>query len=420
MTQFESETYQNEYLARDATHVDALVAVTATGADDVVAGPAAAEIVIVDVSGSMKFPRTKIQAAVTATCAAIDCIRDGVMFAVIAGADDARMVFPSDGLVAASPVTRAAAKTAAGKLKAGGGTAIGRWLAAANAIVGDEPPGICHAILLTDGENQNETPEELSGALARCEGRFQCDCRGVGADWEVSELRTVASMLLGTVEAIRGPEDLTADFTATMQRAMGRRTSNVVVRVWTPVDARVKLMQQVFPIIEDLTDRRTDVGELEGDYPTGAWGDETRHYHVSIEVPARGVGDEMLAGRVKLLVDDTAASEAKIRAVWTDDDARSTRINPELAHYTGQEELSRAIDEAFAARREGDEDTATARFGKAVLLASQHGDTQKLRALGGMVEIDNAATGAVRAKSDIDELDRLALEAGSVKTNRLG
>ena len=201
---------------------------------------------------------------------------------------------------------------------------------------------------------------------------------------------------------------------------MGRRTSNVSLRVWTPVDARVTLMQQVFPTIEDLTDRRTAVGELEGDYPTGAWGDETRHYHVSIEVPAREVGDEMLAGRVKLIVDDAAVSEAKVRAIWTDDDAKSTLISPELADYTGQEELSRVIDEAFAARRAGDEDTATAKFGRAVVIASEHGDTQKLRALAGVVEIDDASTGAVRPKVDIDELDRLALEAGSVKTNRLG
>ena len=43
----------------------------------------------------------------------------------------------------------------------------------------------------------------------------------------------------------------------------------------------------------------------------------------------------MLAGRVKLVVDDVAVSEAKVRAIWTDDDAQSTRISPELAHYTG-------------------------------------------------------------------------------------
>ena len=277
MTEFAADTYQNEFLARDATQVDALVTVTASGADDVVAGPVAAEIVIVDVSGSMKFPRTKIKSAITATCAAIDCIRDGVQFAVIAGSDDARHVYPGDAtLVTASATTRTQAKDsgaqAQGRRWHGDRTLADRRELAA----GRRAPGICHAILLTDGENQNETAEELEAALEPCEGRFQCDCRGVGADWEVAELRTVASKLLGTVEAIREPEDLAADFAATMERAMGRRTSNVSLRVWTPVGARVTLMQQVFPTIEDLTDRRAAVGELEGDYPTGAWGDETR------------------------------------------------------------------------------------------------------------------------------------------------
>ena len=360
MTEFAADTYQNEFLAAAPPTSTRWSRSSRRAPTTSSPDRAAAEIVIVDVSGSMKFPRTKIKAAITATCAAIDCIRDGVLFAVIAGTDEARQVYPTDAaLVAASATTRGQAKEAAGKLKAAGGTAIGRWLTAANSLLGDEPPGICHAILLTDGENQNETPEELEAALQPCEGRFQCDCRGVGADWEVSELRTIASKLLGTVEAIREPEDLVADFTATMERAMGRRTSNVSLRVWTPVDARVTLMQQVFPTIEDLTDRRATIGELEGDYPTGAWGDETRHYHVSIEVPAREVGDEMLAGRLKLVVDDVAVSEAKVRAIWTDDDAKSTLISPELAHFTGQEELSRVIDEAFAARRDGDEDTAT-------------------------------------------------------------
>ena len=111
MTEFAADTYQNEFLARDATQVDALVTVTASGADDVVAGPVAAELVIVDVSGSMKFPRTKIASAITATCAAIDCIRDGVQFAVIAGSDDARHVYPGDAtLVTASATTRTQAK----------------------------------------------------------------------------------------------------------------------------------------------------------------------------------------------------------------------------------------------------------------------------------------------------------------------
>jgi hypothetical protein len=421
MTTFVAETYQNEFLATGATRVDALVSVTASGTGTGTARPGreSAELVIVDVSGSMNFPRTKIKSAVVATCAAVDCIRDGVLFAVIAGEDEAQVVYPTDEkLVPASPTTRQHAKDKIRKLKARGGTAIGRWLTAAHELVADRPDCISHAILLTDGENQNETPEELAEALAECEGSFQCDCRGVGADWVVSELRTIASALLGTVEAIRGPEDLTADFTATMERAMARGTGNVALRVWTPVGARVDLAQQVSPTLEDLTARRVGVSDLEGDYPTGAWGDEKREYHVSIEVPAREIGDEMLAGRIKLVVDDEVVSEARIRAVWTDDEAKSTRVNHELAHYTGQAEMAQAIDDAYAARRAGDVDTATNRFGAAVRMAHETGDTRKLQGLAAVVDIQDAATGTVKLKQRVDALDDLALETNSIKTNR--
>src|SRR5262249_6831692 len=148
----------------------------------------------------------------------------------------------------------------------------------------------------------------------------------------------------------------TADFTATMQQAMRKETNDVTLRVWTPVGATVTLVQQVSPAIEDLTGRRTDVSDLEGDYPTGAWGEESREYHLAIRVPPRGVGDRMLAARCKLIVGDETTAEARIEVVWTDDEAKSTLINGEVAHYTGQEAVAVAIDEAFAARRAGDDE----------------------------------------------------------------
>ena len=193
MTTFVAETYQNEFLAVGATRVDALVSVSAAGTGTA-GGRESAELVIVDVSGSMDFPRTKMKSAVAATCEAIDCIRDDVLFGVIAGDDDARLVYPGgDKLVPASPTTRQAAKDTVRQAQGG------RWhrdrpVAEPGArLVADRPDCISHAILLTDGENHNETPEELAEALAECEGSFQCDCRGVGADWVVSELRTIAS-----------------------------------------------------------------------------------------------------------------------------------------------------------------------------------------------------------------------------------
>src|SRR5437762_14181219 len=94
---FTVDIYQNEYLPEGSRDVNAVVTVTSAGA----AGPAAeadsAEIIIVDCSGSMGNPRTKIAEARAATAAAVDVIRDGVAFAVVAGTHQAVPVFPPDG-----------------------------------------------------------------------------------------------------------------------------------------------------------------------------------------------------------------------------------------------------------------------------------------------------------------------------------
>jgi Mg-chelatase subunit ChlD len=190
MPSFTADVYQNEYLPVGGAEVNAIITVASAGMDAAVRPPDAAEIVIVDTSGSMDVPHSKMGAARDATAVAIDCIRDGVALAVIAGTTVAHLVYPPNGgLALAGPERRAEAKRAASKLRAGGGTAIGTWLTLARRLFESVPDRVCHAILLTDGENRHETPEQLDAVLAECDGRFQCDCRGVGTDWQVSELR---------------------------------------------------------------------------------------------------------------------------------------------------------------------------------------------------------------------------------------
>jgi VWA domain-containing protein len=424
MSSFTAEVYQNEYLPLDGSEVNAIVTVNSAGSagSATPAGqPEAAEIVIVDTSGSMDVPPTKIAAAREATGVAIDCIRDGVMFGVIAGTASAHQIYPPAGpLVSASEATRNEAKRAASRLRAGGGTAIGSWLTLARELFESTSGRVCHAILLTDGENRNETPEELDAVLADCDGRFQCDCRGVGTDWVVSELRRISSRLLGTVDIIADPADLARDFRSMIETAMGKATKAVSLRLWTPQGASVAFVRQVAPTIEELTDRATSVNPLTADYPTGTWGEESRDYHICINVPPRNPGDEMLAGRVSLVEGDEVLSQGLIKAIWTEDQALSTRINREVAHYTGQAELADAIQDGLEARKAGDEATATFKLGRAVQLAAESGNDGTMKLLQTVVDVDDPATGTVRLKREVADADEMALDTRSTKTVRVG
>jgi Mg-chelatase subunit ChlD len=142
----------------------------------------AAEIIIVDCSGSMAKPAEKMIQAREATAAAIDAIRDRVAFAVVAGTYRARPVYPDDGtLMIACESTRQAAKDSLDRLHPGGGTAIGKWLRYARELFEKREDTLRHAILLTDGRN-GQLPGRLAAAIDLCTGVFSCDCRGVGTD----------------------------------------------------------------------------------------------------------------------------------------------------------------------------------------------------------------------------------------------
>jgi hypothetical protein len=436
--QFSVDVYQNEYLPEGGREVNAIVTVSATGGGTVGSavtaphlyapgqGPSAAVVIMVDCSGSMDYPPTKMRNARDATAAAIDTLRDGVHFAVIDGTHVAREVYPGGGrLAVADPATRDQAKQALRRLNSGGGTAIGTWLRLADRLLASADVEIRHGILLTDGRNEHESPEDLRAALDACAGRFTCDARGVGTDWEVKEVTAIASALLGTADIVADPAALSADFTQIMEATMGKEVADVALRLWTPVGTQIKFVKQVAPTVVDLTDRRTEAGPRAGDYPTGSWGDESRDYHVCVEVPPASLGQEMLAARVSLVVpqfDGSAqnlGAQGLVKAVWTDDMTASTSINPQVAHYTGQAELAQVIQQGLDARKAGDIDGATAKLGRAVQLASASGNADTAKLLAKVVDVVDAATGTVRLKAKVTEADEMTLETRSTKTVRV-
>ncbi|MFC4564989.1 VWA domain-containing protein [Nocardiopsis mangrovi] len=421
---------QNRFLPVGGTDVHAIVEIAASGppargergvtGPDALTGaptaPDAAEVVIIDTSGSMRGE--KIAAARRAAAAAVAALREGVLFAIIAGSGDAAMVYPAERrLVAATSGTRAAAVRAVRGLSAGGGTRMGVWLrAAGDLFAAPDTPALRHAILITDGLD-NELPGSLDEALKEVAGRFVCDCRGVGTSWSVDELRRISSALMGGMGIIADPADMAADVRAMTEAAMGKTVADVALRLWIPQAARVRFIRQVAPTVRDL--RRIGRGTQVGDYPLGAWGDEARDYHVCVVVPPGPPGRRMRAGWVRVVAGERVLASGDILAEWTSDDERPARTDARVAHYTGQARLARAVREGLVARRKGDTDTATARLGRAVALAHASGNEAMAALLRKVVDVVDPETGTVRLRSPVAEVDEMTLDTDSTRTVRM-
>ncbi len=423
MAEFTATVAQNEFLPDGGTDVNAIVTITCTGAGSVAGGSAgsAGEVIIVDTSGSMG-PQT-MAAAKAAAATAVAEIVDGVWFAVIAGSDRAMLAYPQvssgPGLVQMSAETRAEAQAAISQFHGSGGTAISTWLDLAGQLF-SSVPGITqrHAILLTDGENREDVGK-LDAAIQRATGYFQCDCRGAGTDWQVEEIRRIAQALLGTVDIIPTPDVMEAQFREMMQNSMARGVADAQLRVWAPQGAQVLFVRQVSPTVEDLTARRTEVNPLTGSYPTGAWADESRDYHVAVRVAAKAIGQEQLAARVQLAIGDDVLTQGLVKAVWSGDSELTAKIDQQVAHYTGQTELAAMIQEGLAAKAAGDEATATTKLGRAVKLAAETGNDEATSKLKKVVDVDNEREGTVRLKRTVDKADEMALDTASTKTTRI-
>lgn len=455
MTTFRAAVHQNVYLPRGEGVVHAIVAFAAEDIDrgqaDGRLGTDAVEVLMLDCSASMASPMAKLEGARTATCRAVDLLRDGTWFAIVAGTSFARLVYPpqrheqdssslSPSLARASATTREAAKEAVQGLAANGGTAMSNWLSLARRLFDTCPDAIHHAILLADGRNESEEAERLAAELRRCSGKFECDCLGVGTDWDRAELQTVSDALLGSTDIIPEPSQMDAMFEAITHKAMSKRVGSVALQVLTPVGGGVNFVKQVSPEVSNLTEKASwrqpygrdsewrsvqDVDPqrpLLSIYPTGAWArGEEREYHVCLSVPPQETGaeHELRAARVGLVVGGVPAAQAPVRAVWTDDLERSTRINRTVAHYTGQEELATSIEQGLEARRAGDHRMATQKLGRAAHLAHRTGNEPSTRLLERVVEIEDPERGVVRLRTDVSKEDEMTLDTRSRRTVRL-
>lgn len=428
-TSFEGRIDHNKDLADGANSVVAVVSIKSNspGASSVVAKKRVLGF-MVDGSGSMDGD--KWRAAKQATIKAVEILpEDGnTYFFIINGGEEGKVEVKIQ-LVTAASKRQALADLAS--MKNSGGTYFARWLAAAREQFVKVTGTINVLYFLTDGKNEGEPdPKILTSELARCAGLFEVECRGVGDSYKPEELRIVQNALGGSVDGFQRPEELIADFKAVVERTQSLARSNVALQLWTPVGVKIAAIKQMTPQLLDLTGKLVAGANARlSRVDTGAWGEESRDYMVVVELAPEAVGKvggpAKLVARVSLVeVVNGAEVETKlneggqITAEWTDDDKKSTVINPKVANYTGQAELARNIQEGVAALNAGDEDKATKALGKARELAVATGNDEATKRIDKIVKVD-PDKGTVKIIKGADKGDVVNLDTASTRTKRV-
>jgi uncharacterized protein YegL len=420
--QFTLEAFFNPYLPVGGSRLDAIITVTAGESSSSPAQTihkAKAIAYLIDTSGSMD-DANKLTMAKVALRQAIGLLDEDSLFSIIAFDSRAHVVV---SMKPATRVNKHAAREQINQLTAQGGTSMSTVLRAALVEFAKAGDAIPYAQFLTDGENNNEDRTDLGHALKECEGRFTCDCWGVGVQWRPDELRAIAGQLLGTADAVPDPDHLEARFQEALSRVMSKGIGDVRLRLQLPTTSKIVSVKQMSPEIADLLQLVSSVDDRNTDVPTGAWSaGESRDYHVAFALEPQSEGEEMMACRPKavFLQDGTevVAAGQPIVATWTSDETVSTRIDPNVAHYTGQEELASAIREGLEAKARGNIDEATVLLGKAAKIAIQTGNDEVTARLKKVVDVIDSDTGTVRLKSGANKGAELELDMGGTRTVR--
>ncbi len=409
---FQVETFLNQNLPAGGTRADAVFSLSADGAAPTVKAHRVVGLVA-DKSGSMSGD--KMQALKHALRVAIDQMDSDTEAFVVAFDGRARLAL---GLTAMDEAGRRAAHHAVQRLEASGGTVMSLALAEALGQFRQRPGALGQAILLTDGQNDAGDETQLEAVLRQCAGTFQADCRGVGLDWSPAQLRVIAGHLLGTVQLVAQPASLAQDFRDTLAAAMAKSVADVRLRLWMPKNARLVAVKQSFPTEIDLTAKLRPVDARAVDVPLGAWGEGTQDYFATFALTPLALGEQMLVCRPSIVWQDGGAEQsapgAPVTVTWTENAGLSARIDAQVAHYSGQAEKARAIQEGLEAL-ERDPATATLRLGHALALAEQAGDAETTRRLRELVAPDAGGTLRLRAAAKAAVMD---LDVASTRTVR--
>ncbi|MFE0101553.1 protein kinase [Streptomyces sp. NPDC059009] len=305
------DVYYNDHLVPGATEANAIITVegTALSPDDLAATAPRALVFLAGFSTDL--PQADLDAIRQSLAETVDALDEGVSFGIVAGSEYARMLYPDTmRLVRADAVTKAEARAAlTGGLAPVRAAAFGRWLRLADRLLAGHADAVRTAILLVDMEATAESPEELAATLASCSGRFSCHARGIGGNWAVRQLTSIASALSGTVNIVPtlgSPAEapaLAAELAPVIDQTRRSVARDLAMRITRPDGTRLRFLKQVDPQVEDLTDRGHPVAPGADEFPIDLPDNASRDYHLCLDLPRGGQdGDTITAADVEVVL----------------------------------------------------------------------------------------------------------------------
>lgn len=418
---FEVSAYQNPYLRTGTTTMQAVLSVNLT-ADVAVAPIPLALGIAIDRSGSMEG--AKIEAAKDAAIRVVQACDESTAFMVVTFNETADIKVPPQS---GTPQAKAQAAQAIRAIYANGGTCMSTGLNKVAEQMYNASGRARKILFLTDGKNEGEKRAVLDRAVQNCkQAGIQVSAWGIGTDWDENELLHIANETQGAAGIIPSPNEVALRFGEAFSQMQKTAVNDVKLKLWTPVGVRIKAFQQVFPSIINLTPTPNPANSREFFVSFGAMakGDQ-RDYLIELEIPSYAPGQQFLMARPSLVYSLAGQGEQEekterkgwIFATWTDNLQEAAELDPHVAHYTNQEELSQAVQEGQAALATGDNERATRMLGKALALSEKTGNENMTQLLNKLVQRDTGGT--VRLNQKASEVDKKSLAINSGKTSKL-
>jgi uncharacterized protein YegL len=418
---FDVSAYQNPYLKTGTTNMQAVLSINVNADTSSQPVPLALGIVI-DRSGSMEGQ--KIEAAKDAAIRVIQAADESTAFMVVTFNETSQVIVPP---MAATSDNKNRAVQSIRRIYSNGGTCMSTGL---NAVANEMASAVGRArkiLFLTDGKNEGEKRPVLDKSVLRCKDvQIQVSAWGIGTDWDENELDYIASQTQGDADIIPSPNQVAAAFSTAFSQMQKTAVTEVKLNLWTPQGVTIRAFQQVFPSIINLqpTADPSNPRIQQVAFGSLAQGDQ-RDYLVDLVVPAYAPGQQFLMVRPSLVytLPGKGAQEEKterkgwVFAQWTDNPTQAAQIDPHVAHYTNQEELSQNIREGQAALAQGDNERATRLLGKALQLSQQTGNENMTQLLNKLVTKDSGGT--VRLNKNASEVEKKSIAINSGKTTRL-